>query len=358
MAGGVKNAESSGKTRFKVVKGGLFRAHFGPNRASLGAFEFILIEFALESDRKRPLRPKSDVRHTSTEQPGEEPHESQPGFRVAFAQACFDNSIGCLFPHAERTMSAKRVVLWSVVGAAVIATSVATCTAFQKEYKSGIVWPEPTIVTPGATDGDPPSDADRPLRRQGPLEVEQRRQVAGQGRLRRRRRGPTSPTKDSFGDCQLHVEFATPEKVAGSGQGRGNSGVFLAQPLRGPGPRLVRQQDLLRRPVRQRSTSRRRRWSTPAASRANGRPTTSSSPPRGSPTTARSLKPGYVTVIHNGVLVQNHFELLGDTFYDQPPAYAKHPDKLPIRLQYHGNPVRFRNIWIREIKTIEGKKPE
>ena len=59
MAGGVKNAESSGKTRFKVVKPGPFRAHFGPNRASLGAFEFILIESMLESGPKRPLRPRS-----------------------------------------------------------------------------------------------------------------------------------------------------------------------------------------------------------------------------------------------------------------------------------------------------------
>ena len=106
------------------------------------------------------------------------------------------------------------------------------------------------------------------------------------------------------------------------------------------------------------STSKRRRWSMPAASRANGKPTTSSSPPRASPTTARCVKPGYVTVIHNGVLVQNHFELQGGTYYDRPAAYEKHPVKQPIRLQNHGNPVKYRNIWIREIKTIEGKKPE
>ena len=54
VAGGVKNAESSGKTRFKAVKGGLFRAHFGPNRASSGAFERILIESVRESGPKRP----------------------------------------------------------------------------------------------------------------------------------------------------------------------------------------------------------------------------------------------------------------------------------------------------------------
>ena len=70
------------------------------------------------------------------------------------------------------------------------------------------------------------------------------------------------------------------------------------------------------------------------------------------------LKPGYVTVLHNGVVVQNHFELQGGTYYDKPPAYEKHPEKQPIRLQNHGNPVKYRNIWLREIKPIEGKKPQ
>ena len=52
------------------------------------------------------------------------------------------------------------------------------------------------------------------------------------------------------------------------------------------------------------------------------------------------LKPAYATVLHNGVLVQNHTEVLGNTHYDRPPAY-------------HGNPVRFRNIWLREFKELE-----
>jgi hypothetical protein len=67
------------------------------------------------------------------------------------------------------------------------------------------------------------------------------------------------------------------------------------------------------------------------------------------------LKSGYVTVLHNGVLVQNHTEILGNTHYDRPAEYKKHPDKQPLVLMYHGNPVRFRNIWIREIKELEGK---
>jgi hypothetical protein len=64
--------------------------------------------------------------------------------------------------------------------------------------------------------------------------------------------------------------------------------------------------------------------------------------------------PAYITALHNGVLVLNHFELLGNTPFNQPPSYEQH-GKLPIHLQDHGNPVRFRNIWIREIKPIVGE---
>jgi hypothetical protein len=70
-----------------------------------------------------------------------------------------------------------------------------------------------------------------------------------------------------------------------------------------------------------------------------------------------SLKqPAYVTAFHNGILVLNHFELLGATHWHRPPEYEKHPDKLPIMIQDHGDAVRFRNIWIREIKPIVGRQ--
>jgi hypothetical protein len=71
------------------------------------------------------------------------------------------------------------------------------------------------------------------------------------------------------------------------------------------------------------------------------------------------VKPAYVTVLHNGVLVHNHFELPGGTFWEQPPHYEPHAEKLPLHIQDHGNPMRFRNIWIREnIQPLVGKKPE
>src|SRR5439155_7214119 len=163
-------------------------------------------------------------------------------------------------------------------------------------------------------------------------------------------------TKDSFGDYQLHVEFATPEKVSGSGQGRRNSGVFLANRYEvqvldsydnktyfdGQCASIYKQSppmvNACRKPGEWQSYD--IVFETPRFA-GDGKVT----------------KPGYVTVIHNGVAVHNHFELQGNTAWDKPPTFEPHPEKQPIRLQNHGNPVKFRNIWVREIKPVEGKKP-
>jgi len=64
-------------------------------------------------------------------------------------------------------------------------------------------------------------------------------------------------------------------------------------------------------------------------------------------------------VLHNGVVIHNHFELLGASSYTEPPKYAKHDEKEPLSIQFHGNPVRFRNIWLREnIKPLAGLNPD
>jgi hypothetical protein len=256
-------------------------------------------------------------------------------------------------------MTNKRTLLLAAIGGAAIALGVTVALA-QKEYKSGIVWPEPKVVTPGKTDHEPPSDAivlfdGKDLSKWNggdKWEIKDGYAVV---------KGGDITTKDSFGDYQLHVEFATPEVVKGSGQGRGNSGVFLANRYEvqvldsydnktyfdGQCASLYKQSppmvNACRKPGEWQSYD--IIFTAPRFDEAQKDP-------------VKVLRPGYVTVIHNGVVVQNHFELLGNTNYDKPPAYEKHPLKQPIRLQNHGDLVKYRNIWLREIKPLEGTKPK
>ncbi|GAB4138798.1 MAG: DUF1080 domain-containing protein [Planctomycetota bacterium] len=159
-------------------------------------------------------------------------------------------------------------------------------------------------------------------------------------------------TARSFGDCQLHIEWATPAVVKGESQGRGNSGVFLqsryevqildswknatyadgqAAALYGQRPPLV---NACRGPGE---------WQTyDIVFRA----------PRFDDTGALR-SPATVTVLHNGVLVQDHEAFLGPTGHRRDPSYVAHGPKAPLLLQDHGNPVRFRNIWIRELPPRE-----
>ncbi|HOK95627.1 MAG TPA: DUF1080 domain-containing protein [Anaerohalosphaeraceae bacterium] len=154
-------------------------------------------------------------------------------------------------------------------------------------------------------------------------------------------------TQEAFGSCQLHIEWACPEVVSGSDQGRGNSGIFLMDKyevqvldcfdnvtyadgqtaaIYGQKPPLV---NACRKPGQ---------WQTYDiifhAPKFDGQAV---------------VRPATITVLHNGVLVQDHWEIKGSTFHKMPAAYEPHPDKMPLRLQDHGNPVRFRNIWIRPL---------
>jgi hypothetical protein len=241
----------------------------------------------------------------------------------------------------------------------VVAAAVGVNLAFaQREYKSGIIWPEPKVVAPGPNPGDPPADAiilfdGKDLSKwKGGESWEVR-----DGYAIARKNGIT--TRDSFGDCQLHVEFATPEKIEGRGQGRGNSGIYLM------GKYEVQILDSYDNPTYFDGQCAAIYKQSPPMVNVSRKPgewqtfdIIFEAPRFGDG--GKLLKPGYVTVLHNGVVVQNHFELQGGTFYDQPAHYDPkgHPEKLPLHIQYHGNPVRFRNIWIREIQPIVGKKPQ
>lgn len=155
-------------------------------------------------------------------------------------------------------------------------------------------------------------------------------------------------SSEKFGDCQLHVEWSAPAKVQGDDQGRGNSGVFLgggryeiqvldsyqnktyadgcASALYGQYPPFVQ-------PVNKPGE-----WNTYdiiyIAPRWEG---------------DKLVSPARLTVFFNGVITQLDRPLTGPTGHHVRPAYEKHDVKQPIGFQDHGNPVRFRNVWIREL---------
>jgi sugar phosphate isomerase/epimerase len=163
-------------------------------------------------------------------------------------------------------------------------------------------------------------------------------------------------TKQAFGDCQLHIEWRTPKKVVGNGQERGNSGVFLM------GLYEVQVLDSYNNETYyngQAGSIYKQYAPLVNASRGPGKWQTYDiffTAPRFSEDKLL-LEPAYITVVHNGVLIQDHVQLEGPTVYKGIPAYHYHAAKLPLQLQDHGNPIQYRNIWIRELKEQDTKTP-
>ncbi len=215
------------------------------------------------------------------------------------------------------------------------------------------VWkPEVRVVNAGPTDASPPSDAiilfdgkntsawqtqdGNPIKwkvEDGIMTI-----TAGSGNI---------VTKQSFGDCQLHIEWRTPAEVKGDGQGRGNSGILLMGKYElqvldsynnptysnGQAGSMYKQLIPLVNPSRKPGE-----WQTydvvfmAPIFNNDGNVT----------------HPATVTIFYNGTLVQNHGTLFGSTEYIGIGSYHVH-GKEPLLIQNHGNPVSFRNIWIREL---------
>ncbi len=158
-------------------------------------------------------------------------------------------------------------------------------------------------------------------------------------------------TKEKFGDVQLHVEWMVPTEAAGSGQNRGNSGIELmgryeiqvlesyenltyadgqAASIYGQWPPLVN------------ATRPQGEWNVYdiffEAPKFEGE---------------KVVKPGYVTVVHNGILVHHRKEILGGAVHRKVATYKAHGAEEPLSLQDHGQPVRYRNIWIRRLKGYD-----
>jgi len=215
------------------------------------------------------------------------------------------------------------------------------------EWRSNIEWEKPPVIEPGEGTA-PPSDA---VVLFGGSDMSQwkngERWKIADGYVEAA--GGGISTKQPFGSCQLHLEFASPPEVEGEGQGRGNSGVYFM------GQYEVQILDSFENETYfDGQCGAIYKQSPPAvnASRPPGAWQTYDiifTAPRFDES-GEVTRPAALTVLHNGVLVQNHFELRGGTAWHKPPSYRKHPAKLPLQLQFHGDPVRFRNIWIRELE--------
>ena len=158
-------------------------------------------------------------------------------------------------------------------------------------------------------------------------------------------------TKEKFGDCQLHVEWMVPKGTKGQGQGRGNSGIEL----------------MMRYEIQVLESHDNLTYADGAAGAMYGAwpPLVNPARPEGewnvydimfeAPRfdSGKLVKPAYFTVLFNGVLVHNHQAQLGQTVWRQVAQYKPHHAEEPLSLQDHSQPVRFRNIWIRRVKSYD-----
>jgi Domain of Unknown Function (DUF1080) len=223
--------------------------------------------------------------------------------------------------------------------------------------------PHPRVVTPGVAPGAAPSDAvvlfdGRDLAKWGHgvtgadvSKMTEAKWTVRDGYFEIVPKAGDLFTRERFGDVQLHVEWAAPSEVRGRSQGRGNSGILImglyevqvldvfdnvtyadggAGALYGQWPPLV---NAARKPGE---------WQTYdivfEAPKFSG---------------DKLERPAFITVFWNGVMVHNRKEAMGPMVYRQVAKYAPHAAELPLRLQDHGNPVRFRNIWLRRLSGYD-----
>jgi hypothetical protein len=226
------------------------------------------------------------------------------------------------------------------------------------EWKNPVEWPQPRVVDPGPAPAavcPPPADAivlfdgtNLDAWTNGDQwKVVDGVATVGKGDIR---------TKQGFGDCQVHLEFREPSPATGKGQGRGNSGLFLMDryeiqildsfPDGTDGPvtyfdgqcgALYKQQ-----PPAVNACRKPGEWQSYDVVFSRPR----------FHTDGTLATPARISVLHNGVAIHSDTVIKGDTFYHAPPSYTAHADTAPIRIQDHGNPIQFRNIWVRPFEPL------
>ena len=215
------------------------------------------------------------------------------------------------------------------------------------------VWePVPPVVTPG-NGAAPPSDA---IILFDGTDMDQWEKPGGEpvgwkladGAMSVVKETGSIQTKQSFGDMQLHLEWRAPAEIEGEGQERGNSGVYIQGRYE---VQVLDCYENITYPNGQTGSIYKQHIPLANACRPPGEWQTYNiifMAPRFKEDSSL-FTPATVTVLHNGVLILNHAVIKGTSQYIGLPAYKAHPLKQPLMLQDHGNPVSFRNIWVREL---------
>jgi hypothetical protein len=255
--------------------------------------------------------------------------------------------------------------LLSFVAFLAVAAPLSAQQASEMKPQDTEVWtPVPAVVTPGASNSAAPSDAivlfdgtsvDQWVSAQDGSPAQW---IVGGGVMTVKKAPGVGniQTKRSFRNFQLHVEWKVPENITGSGQARGNSGVFLASTGPGDDGYELQVLDNYNNATYVNGQAGAIYKQSPPLVNANRKPgewqTYDVAWTAPTFNDDGSLKtPAYATVFFNGVLVQNHFELKGQTLNRGIPFYKKY-DRAPIKLQAHGDksePISYRNIWVREL---------
>jgi hypothetical protein len=223
--------------------------------------------------------------------------------------------------------------------------------------------PVPPVVSPGAADGAPPADAiilfngrnlDQWVNTKDHSPAGWK---VGGGIMTVVKSVGNIETKQLFKNYQLHLEWRIPQNITGEGQLRGNSGLFLASTAPGDGGYEIQILDSWKNSTYVNGQAASIYKQAPPLVNAMRKPgewqaydVVWTAPVFEADGTLKS--PAYVTVFHNGVLVQNHFALSGETLYIGKPSYRPY-ERAAIKLQAHGDPsapISFRNIWVRELE--------